>query len=162
MKKLKQSEESTLENISFNVSPDFFKDNQFIMGSVNTKSFILLIAQNSPRSFISGSIVSLSNVLKDYNRNEFHHIFPRAFLRTLENKNYGENTLANFCFLSRADNQRLGGNKPSVYRTEMPTDIDLIMDSALCSDDLLFGDDFNGFINDRATKLFDFLIDKTN
>lgn len=162
MKKLKQGEVSTLENISFNVNTEFFKDNQFIMGSVNTKSFILLLAQNSPRSFISGSVVSLANVLKDYNRNEFHHIFPRAYLRTLENNEFNENTLANFCFLSRADNQRLGGNRPSIYRNEMPANIDLIMDSAFCDNGLLFGDNFNEFINDRSTKLFNYLTSKTN
>lgn len=161
MKKLKQNLDNNLGNFAFNVTSDFFRDNKFIMNSVNTKSYILLIAQKNPRSFISGSIVTLSNVLKDYNRNEFHHIFPKAYLRTLENIPFDENTLSNFCFLSRADNQKLGGKKPSLYRTEMPDDINLVMESSFCDSNLLFSDNFEDFINDRVNKLFSFLITKT-
>lgn len=162
MKNLKNPDtDSNLDSVNYNVSVDFFKDNQFIMNSVNTRSLILLLAQNSPRSFISGARITLSQVLKDYNRNEFHHIYPRAFVRAIEDKTYKENSLANFCFLSRADNQRLGGNAPSIYRGEMPDNIENIMESAFCDEGLLFADNYDDFINDRAARLLEYLNLKT-
>ena len=66
---LKKNPSSTdIQNIAINLQDIFFISNKFSMNSVNTKSFILLLAQLNPRSFISGSKITLSNVLKEYNK----------------------------------------------------------------------------------------------
>ncbi|MPT34486.1 MAG: DUF262 domain-containing protein, partial [Flavobacterium sp.] len=72
---------SEIANIPININENFFKGNTFMMGTVNTKSLILLLAQKSPLSFITGSPITLSDVLKEYNRSEFHHIFPKAYVK---------------------------------------------------------------------------------
>jgi hypothetical protein len=64
-----------LGEFSADLSADYFKANVFGLGSVNTKTFILLLASKQPRSFISGQHVDLANTLK------FHHLMPRAFLK---------------------------------------------------------------------------------
>ena len=130
------------------------------MGSVSTKSLILLLAQNNPKSFISGSLITLSSVLKDYNRNEFHHIYPKAFVNSLEQDNidYSVNCLANFSIISRADNKKIDCKEPSQYREqEMPDDSIDILNSALIDEQKLIDNNFNDFIDNRSIKLFEFL-----
>jgi hypothetical protein len=149
MIKLKQGQASTIDQISVNLSPDFFTENKFLAGSVNTKSFVALLAQNQPRNFVSGSIIDLSNKLQNYNRKEFHHLMPKAFLAQTGQDELNENILANYCFIARTDNRTIGGVAPSVYRNRMAENITEILDSHLCPTNL-FDDEFRNFINIRA------------
>lgn len=153
-KKLRNSHiNNILAEFNVDLSKDFFKDNLFKISSVNTKTLILQLAQKSPRSFISGSPVVLRDVLQDYNRNEFHHIFPKAYLTTKRRDEKEINCLANFCFMSRADNNQLGGVAPSAYKSKMAKNTDEILASAFTSD-IIFHDNFDNFIDERATLLW--------
>ena len=158
IKKLRDGKESKLDTFQAGIAPDFFLENSFRIDSVNTKTFVLMLANRGPLSFVSGGPVDLENVLRDYNRNEFHHLYPRAFLRDLQAgpvpvKN-DVNCLANFSFMSRIDNETLGGNAPSVYRAKMPGSptLDAILERALCRYSL-FDDNFDEFVTARAGKL---------
>jgi hypothetical protein len=158
MRKLRSGQESRLDGFNVSVEEAFFTENVFRIDSVNTKTFVLMLANRGPLSFTSGQPVDLAGVLRDYNRNEFHHLYPRAYLRTLdktprEPKN-DPNCLANFCFLSRADNNHLGGAAPSAYRAKLPTApaLDTILESALCPYSL-FDDNYDNFVHARSTKL---------
>lgn len=156
MVKLRAGVSSRLGQFTFEVGDEFFIRNSFGMANVNTKTFILMLASRTPLSFISGAPVDLATTLKEANRTEFHHMMPRAFLReTEQTKRYDENALANFCFLSRADNRIIGGEKPSSYRSKMPENIDMIQESA-CFDDTLFSDSYEKFIDKRANDLHRF------
>jgi hypothetical protein len=149
--KLRNNETSELGNVHVEITPSFFTTNTFGLNTVNTKTFILLLASRGPRSFISGQPVDLAKTLSEANRTEFHHLMPRAFLRGTTAAG-DENVLANFAFLSRADNREIGGYAPSVYRKKMPMDVAAILESALVSE-ILFTDDFSAFINNRAARL---------
>ncbi|MGM0788853.1 MAG: GmrSD restriction endonuclease domain-containing protein [Bacillota bacterium] len=156
MSKLKNNESSNLGSFSTTITSEFFKKEQFRSGNVNTTTFILMLAQNEPLSFITGTPISLRRVLKEYNRNEFHHIYPRAFLTSSQQtSNFSENSFANFCFLSKADNVQLGGVAPSVYRTKMPANVDEIIEHAFCSNSM-FNDNYDVFVEERAERLSDF------
>ncbi|NEO86070.1 MAG: DUF262 domain-containing protein [Spirulina sp. SIO3F2] len=151
---LREGHKSPLGSFAFvPVTPDFFSNQVFRMNNVNSKSFVLLLAQSRPKSFVSGNNVSLQEVLSEYNRKEFHHLYPRAYLRTVENEiNYDMNCLANFCFISRSDNNALGGESPSRYRSKMPSDIAQILKHSMCPQSL-FLDNFNSFILERSKVL---------
>ncbi len=86
---------------------------------MNTKTFILPLAQHEPKSFISGRAISLDKVLKEYNRNEFHHVAPKSFLAEQGESIVDDSVLANRCFMSRTDNNQLGSVSPAVYRAKM-------------------------------------------
>lgn len=151
---------STLNSLPFNIDVDFFLNNSFTMNTVITKAFVLLLAQNSPKSFISGADITLSRVLKDYNRNEFHHIYPKAYINGLNQDeiNYSINCLANFCMLSRADNKKIDCKKPSLYRSEeMPVNSTAIFESTFINEQIFIRDVFDDFLKDRANALNDFL-----
>ncbi len=64
-----------------------------------------------------------------------------------------ENCLANFCFLSRADNKTLGGDAPSVYKKHLGANLNEIMASAFIDEARLFADSYGDFIDNRVSKL---------
>jgi hypothetical protein len=154
VKKLKAGEASTLGDFNVSIGKDFFKENNFKIDSVNTKTFVLLLANESPLSLVSGASINLAEVLRDYNRNEFHHLYPRAFLKSIKYSGTYTNALSNFCFLSKIDNISLGGEAPSIYRKKMPTGNRLaeVLQHAVCPESL-FEDNFDLFLDQRAVAL---------
>jgi hypothetical protein len=156
MRKLKEGHASALGEFTYSIESGFFVENTFGMGNVNTKTFILMLAQQKPLSFISGSPIDLAKTLKQSNRTEYHHMMPRDFLRQSGQTIMNDSVLANMCFLSRADNRDLGGVAPSEYRKKMAQNTSEILDRTLSDQTLLFSDDYLTFLNDRTGRLVDF------
>ena len=152
MRLLREQGTSNLGNFSADVKKEFFLENSFGMGNVNTKTFILMLATKGPLSFKSGIAVDLAKTLKASNRAEYHHLMPKAFLRSSGQDTHDEGILANYAFLSRADNRALGGDPPSVYKAKMPVDHAEILERALVPPEL-FNDDYNDFVVRRAQLL---------
>jgi hypothetical protein len=152
MAALKLGQPNTLGDFPVLVTKDFFKSMPFRVNAVNTKTYVLLLAQRSPLSFVSGQPVALAQVLKEYNRSEFHHLYPRAHLAAIGIPAKDQNVLANFCFLSKVDNTALGGVAPSAYRTRMPKNTDEVLGHAHCPPSL-FADDYTVFLDERAQLL---------
>ena len=152
MKKLKAGQPSQLGDIALGIDEEFFTGNQFNLGNVNTKTFVLLLASLAPRSFSSGAPIDLQQTLKAANRAEFHHLMPRAYLKEVGVSDGTENSLANICILSRADNRALGGVPPSQYRAKLGADENGILATAACPVSL-FADDFPTFLDERAKLL---------
>ncbi len=161
-RKLRITGNRALAEITGAIEADFFLDNQFTIGTVNTRTFILMLAQCSPRSFVSGGPVDLGEVLKSYNRTEFHHLYPRSYLASLGRSSRDANRLANFAFLSAADNKTLGGVAPSAYKARMDhAHIAEVLSSA-ATPLSLFDDDFDAFIGERSTLLLEVAKDLAN
>ncbi|HEX7515695.1 MAG TPA: DUF262 domain-containing protein [Chthoniobacterales bacterium] len=148
MLQLRGGQESNLGEFPSSVDCSFFVGNRFSLGSVNTKTMILLLAQQQPLSFVSGAPIDLENKLKEYNKAEFHHLMPRSFLKDFS-KPHLVDALVNFAFISKSENKTLGGVAPSEYRKKMPENVDDILEHALCPP-LLFKDDFNDLIRERS------------
>ncbi len=155
MTQLKAGRPNTLGDFAVLVTGEFFIQNVFRVNTVNTKTFVLMLAQNRPLNFVSGQPVSLAEVLRDYNRSEFHHLYPRAFLTARGVPAAQQAPLANFAFLTKTDNVALGGVAPSVYRARMPEQLGNILESALCPESL-FDDDFEKFLSERSLRLEEF------
>lgn len=152
MEKLRAGQPNSLGSFEVAVPPTFFTENVFGMGNVNTKSFILMLAQAHPRSFISGAPLDLSEKLRASNKTEFHHLMPRAFLKSTGQTKIPESVLGNFAFLSRADNRQLGGSAPSLYRAKMAKNCKEVLSAAICPS-ALFDDKYEPFLDERAQLL---------
>ena len=149
---LKGGQQSNLGGFPTEIGNEFFLNNRFGIRNVNTKTFVVLFAQMSPKSFVSGTPVDLNEKLKAYNKTEFHHLMPKAYVETLGEVEHSVNCLANYCFLSRSENKRLGGTRPSEYREKMPAQVQDILSSAVCPE-ILFADEFDPFVVARAGAL---------
>lgn len=155
IKKLKEGKESRLGDFVFAIKKDYFKDTLFNLNSVKTKTFILLLANQKPLNFISGSSVGLERVLQKGNKKEFHHIFPKKYLLQKGVNNTLINSLVNYAVIGRSENNNLGGVAPSIYKNKMPQNsesIRMIMESSFCSN-TMFNDDFDAFISHRNSAL---------
>lgn len=148
---LKNGGTSKLGSFTCAVSPAFFTENNFSTSAVNSKTMVLLLAQQRPLSFASGQPLNLSNVLRPFNKIEFHHLMPRAFLKQLKT-NHSQNALANIAFLSRSDNRHLGGTAPSKYRSKIGGDEAEVLKRAICPPSL-FDDAYDVFIDERSKLL---------
>lgn len=146
--KLRKGDNSTLDRITGGVDATFFSGNLFSARTVATKAFILLLASRSPLTFLSGQAVNLDDVLSEPDRKEYHHCMPRAWMRDNRQQvsDSATNSLANF-----AENRTIKDHAPSVYRTEMPTDISAIAESALLPESLWNDDET--FLSERAEAL---------
>jgi hypothetical protein len=91
------------------------------INSTAAKAALCLMAQARPKSLLTGNEVDLGSVLSSYNAREFHHIYPKAYLSTLEIGFHEANIIANICFLSSADNKMISDEAPSTYFLDIPT-----------------------------------------
>lgn len=155
--KLKDGGNSNFGEMNCNVDKTFFVENQFRLGTANTKTFILMLANYNPKTFLSGSSIDLDKVLQKYNRAEFHHIYPKAYLQDMKLSDDKINCLANFCFISASENKKIGRKKPSEYITIMPKEEVLqdILERSFCPFNT-FEDDFEQFIISRSELLTEF------
>ncbi|WP_338544830.1 DUF262 domain-containing protein [Pseudomonas benzopyrenica] len=157
IEKLKHGKDNRLDEIDYNLGISFFTENVFRVTTANTKTFVLVLANNTPKSLVSGKNIDLEKVLQRYNRSEFHHIYPKAFLRDNGTPDNQINSLVNFCFLSSAENKLIGKKRPSDYINivaESPTR-SLVLKSAFC-EEARFDDDFLSFSTSRAQMLLEF------
>ena len=155
--KIKDNVDNKLGEFSVDIDESFFRNTAFSINTVNTKTFILMLASENPLNFISGSPVSLEPVLRNCNKKEFHHVYPRKYLIERGYSNRDLNCIANFVLLSKADNNKLGGNAPSIYRKVMRSNdeaVRLILKRSLCPLDI-FHDDYTRFLDARTIILLD-------
>ena len=79
----------------------------------------LLLSTLNPIDLVNGTKVDVGKALSSYNRKEYHHIFPNAFLKSLNYSTSEIFSIANFCFLSSAANKKISSKKPSEYFYEI-------------------------------------------
>lgn len=103
---------------SIDTSAEFIKDNGwFNTGRSYVKAILCIMAYYQPKSFIDGSTVRINNeYLHRVNSKNYHHYFPRAFLRK---EGYGDdwsNHIANITIVDDFLNKReIKAKAPSVY-----------------------------------------------
>lgn len=133
---------------------------EFRAGSAFTKAFVAMVASRDPRNLRTGRPIDVERALSPYNRRQFHHIFPRDFLKERHAGHGHTNSLANICMLTAEDNRALGARPPSDYLGELRGSHGQEFDSILASNlippscwPFLENDDFDGFLLERADHL---------
>jgi hypothetical protein len=87
---------------------------QFRSNNSTSRAFILALAAKHPRSLITGSAIDTAQALSKYNKKEFHHNYPTAYLK--REKIPGQhNALANICMLPASENNKISDSDPHKY-----------------------------------------------
>jgi hypothetical protein len=81
------------------------------------RAVLLLLARRGPLDLITGTSVDTGLALSSFNRKEYHHVFPRAFLKGRGVPSERINSLTNFCFLPAGSNKKISNKAPSDYMT---------------------------------------------
>lgn len=95
-------------------SVDTFKSLAFRSNNSRSRALIILLALKSPRNLTNGAFIDTEIALSGYNRKQFHHIFPKAYLKR-ENALGEHNSLANFCMLAASENNTISDSPPHEY-----------------------------------------------
>ncbi len=116
--------DSILKNISpdydwsIDLSPKFILENGwFNAGRSFIKAILCLYAYKIPKSFNDNSLVNISNYwLKQANSKNYHHFFPRAYLRRRTVDEHKINNIVNITIVDDYLNKReIGAKRPSTY-----------------------------------------------
>lgn len=133
-----------------------------IFGRSNSfaRAMLLLLAQRAPLNLVNANKIDLGEALSQYNLKEYHHVFPRAFLKNkYENKKI--NSICNFCFLPSDSNKKILNKAPSDYIVNIvPKDkySDILNSNLLpLKTEIYLKDDYEEFLNQRAQILLQFL-----
>jgi hypothetical protein len=86
----------------------------------------LALAHNNPLNLTNGARIDVSEALSHVNKKEFHHIYPRAFLKR-NGVGPEENSLVNICMLAASENKVISDADPHKY---LPTSIFLLGSNA--------------------------------
>lgn len=92
---------------------------EFRKGSALASALVALLASASPRNLVNGSAIDTAKALSTYNRKEFHHVFPQAYLRGRGVPIEETNSLVNFCLLAAEQNKLISDRPPAEYIPEI-------------------------------------------
>lgn len=89
----------------------------FRRNNSRSRAFILMLASLEPRNITNGARIDTNAALSQFNRKQFHHIYPKAFLK--RNKSSQDpNSLVNICILTASENLRISDGNPKQYIPE--------------------------------------------
>ena len=145
------------------LSPDFImKNGVFNAGRSYVKALLCLLAYEQPKSFVDDSSISISNDwLKQANSRNYHHFFPRAYLKKALGDDSRANHIANITIVDDFLNKRLIRDKPpSVYMKEFAANnlhLKETMQTHLISlDDAgIWDNNFDAFLGARCLRFSD-------
>lgn len=89
----------------------------FRINNSRTRAFILALAAARPRNLTNGAEIDTDEALSQFNKKQFHHVYPRAHLKrggTTEESN----SLVNICMLAAAENNLISDSDPQKYVPE--------------------------------------------
>lgn len=119
-----------------------------------TRAFLLLMAQQNPLDLVKNIKVDISLSLSKYNRKQYHHIFPNAFLKNQGFPHQKIFSLVNFCFLPADSNKKISKKSPSDYFFNVipHTDFTTILKSNLIplTKELYTNNNYNDFLEKKG------------
>lgn len=104
----------------------------FRKNNSRSRAFTLVLAKQSPLNLTNASPIDTADALSVYNKKQFHHIFPEAFLRKLDPK-IERSRLLNFAMLSASENNLISDENPATYLPRLIAEHDAEADAVLAS-----------------------------
>lgn len=154
MKQLIAEDATGIGSYNSEITKDILVKLKFTKSHPYTRALLLLLAQKSPLNLTNGAAIDTGNALSGFNRKEYHHVFPQAFLKKRGLGQDKINALCNFCFLPAGANKKISQKQPSDYfYNVIPEDVrKQILESNLLPlrMEVYSDDDYDAFINLRA------------
>jgi hypothetical protein len=139
-------------------SPEELINTDFRTGSSYCKAVLCLLAYLEPKDFQSNGKVILDNSwLKVANSKNYHHFFPKAFLK--KQKIANANSLVNITLVSADLNKKkIKAKAPSIYVKEFSDENEELPNTLkshlIDIDSGISSDDYNVFLEKRAQKIY--------
>jgi len=137
----------------------FLEDN-FILNKASSLSFALLLATNKPKSLLDGTTVDTYKALSVINKLEYHHIFPKAFLKEIGFNKTDINFHSNISMQNLSNNREISDAMPSNYFVEIEKrlgdKLHPVLESNFINNDAFNAgkkNDYKNFIKERSKSL---------
>jgi len=114
-KVLNGQENSAFIKLKYSISAEQIRETVFSKSNAFSRAFIVLLANKLPRNLVNGSKVDTGNALSSFNKKEYHHIFPKAFLSSKGLRRSEIFSLVNFCIIPSDSNKKISDKSPSFY-----------------------------------------------
>ncbi|AAP07931.1 MULTISPECIES: GmrSD restriction endonuclease domain-containing protein [Bacillus] len=145
---------SSLERYQSSLPTRFLETQTLTKSNANVRSILLLFSQYKPLDLTNGNNIDLGNALSIYNRKEYHHVFPKAFLKSKGLGTNQINVICNFCFLPANSNKVISNKEPLEYFFNIVPSgkFKEILESNLLptNEDIYRKNDFSTFIQERS------------
>lgn len=155
-----------VENFKYSVTANELVETKFSKANPLTRAFLLLMAQHGPTDLIKNTKIDIAQALSKYNRKQYHHIFPNAFLKKQGFPHGKIFNIVNFCFLPADSNKKISKKSPSDYFFNLipQGDFNNILASNLVplKKELYQKDNYNDFLIKRAELIIDEIDKVTN
>ncbi|MFB3226682.1 DUF262 domain-containing protein [Exiguobacterium sp. PHA03] len=151
---------SDINKYSISIDSNFFKKQKLTKSNPYIKAVLLMMSKEIPLDLTNGRKIDTGSALSVYNRKEYHHIFPKAFLKTEFNLDDDIiNVIGNFCFLPASSNKVISDKKPSKYFEEIiPKEhLEKILKSNIIPFEMEIyeEDDYEKFLEERSKLLIE-------
>lgn len=163
---IRKNDFNEINKIRYNVTKNELIETKFSKANPLTRAFLLLMAQKQPLDLIKNTKIDIALSLSKYNRKQYHHIFPNAFLKKQGfpyNKIF---SVTNFCFLPADSNKKISQKSPSDYFFNLipKSNYNEILTSNFIplTKDLYVNDNYNDFLDKRAELIINELDRLTN
>jgi hypothetical protein len=98
---------------------EIWSSRQFRGNGAHAKIVGILLSYHNPTDLLTGQIIDVSKALAWINSKEYHHFFPRDFLKRKGVDNTKINCLANIILLTSSSNKAISNKAPSEYLPEV-------------------------------------------
>lgn len=150
------------QKVKFNYTMPIINEEKIInqkysLGNAFSKTIMCLFAFNNPKHFENNKVVNFNSFSK-FNSLEFHHIFPKNYLKKDIVENYElKNSIANIVFVPAGTNKFIRDNPPSIYLEKLNNlDLEKTFETHLIpkyKESGLLENDFNKFLKYRANAI---------
>lgn len=165
--KILKNERPEYDDLLVRYSADDIINTEFRASNSYCKAILCLLASQTPKDFKTNDIVILDNSwLKVANSKNYHHFFPKNYLKRKKIEN--ENSLANITFISSSQNKgEISDRAPSDYIGEFEKKNKKIKQSLQThfinlDDSTIQHDNYESFLENRANKIAEELESRLN
>ncbi|MEU0616235.1 DUF262 domain-containing protein [Streptomyces albogriseolus] len=140
---------------------DIWKVSQFRANSAVSKMLALMLSYAGPVDLLTSQRIDVGKSLSWSNDKEYHHFFPRDFLKKSDVPAGRANAVGNIVLLSSVSNIKISNSAPSRYLRDLVDSVGkeetlkrlatmLVSEEAF---ELALADDYAGFLEARSTTL---------
>lgn len=148
-----EKDESLMIRVSL-VENDLLK-RQFIKNSAFSKTFVVMLANNSPRNISNGEKIDIGQALSVFNKKEFHHIYPQDYLKEKGIEARDRNNICNICMLASSQNKIVSNEAPNLYLKKYIDQLgehanEVLRSNLLPNKNNIDLESYKGFLSERA------------
>lgn len=157
---------TVFDEYTYTITESELLKTKFLKSNPNTRAFLVLMAQSAPKDLLKNQTIDLDKSLAQFNRKEYHHVFPQAFLKQTGKNADQIGTLLNFCFLSSDSNKKIAAKQPSDYffnEIKQKAYKEILESNLLPSSRSCYkSNNYEDFLEKRASVVMDLLDNLTN